>query len=511
MQAKVDLDGAAPAGYRLVGLVGFGPTGQVWRAREETSGAEVALRLVRQPAGSAGAVAARLRELSGRLDRLAHPHLLRLRRVLPGQRDGQVWCVADLAPGGSLAALLARRAVLSPGEVVTIGVPVAEALQALHARGMSHGALHPANILLTAAGRPLLADAGLAEALAPVRHGGPLLDRPGQSGAGEDASGRHAEVAALAGLLGGCLGQAGVRSDAARPEAKRVLGVLHAAQSEAASAGRLAETLRTAADPAPVRLLGGAGSTGRPLLRRGRESPTAGPAPRQPGGHSRRRPRPRRSAPSRRAVLLTAVAGVVLLGGGLRLAGMTWAEESGGSAKPLAATPATEPVTALTESVSGPVPTTAAPQTAPETAPETAREAAGLAALAGPDPVAALQALDAARSAALARLDAALLGSLYLPDVPARAADLALVRGLVRAGEWPDGFRSEVREAEVLRRDDDSATLRVTDVVPPFAVRDGDGALLRMDPGRGERVFEVDLARCDGLWCYAASRAVEVG
>ncbi len=49
--------------------------------------------------------------------------------------------------GGSLAAVLAARGRLSAGEVVTIGAPLAQALADIHARGVSHGDITPANIV----------------------------------------------------------------------------------------------------------------------------------------------------------------------------------------------------------------------------------------------------------------------------------------------------------------------------------------------------------------------------
>src|SRR5262245_31750818 len=61
----------------------------------------------------------------------------------------------------SLRRLLAARGRLEPGEVVTVGLPVAQALAAVHAVGLAHGALLPVEILLAPNGRPRLAGAGV--------------------------------------------------------------------------------------------------------------------------------------------------------------------------------------------------------------------------------------------------------------------------------------------------------------------------------------------------------------
>ena len=70
--------------------------------------------------------------------------------------------VLDLAEGGSLAELLASRGRLTPGEVITAIAPVAAALAHVHAAGVVHGDVTPANILFTAGGNALLADLGVA-------------------------------------------------------------------------------------------------------------------------------------------------------------------------------------------------------------------------------------------------------------------------------------------------------------------------------------------------------------
>ncbi len=483
MHEPADHEGAAPPGYRLVGLLGFGPTGQVWRAVEIATDAEVAARLVRRPTRSGAELSGRLRELSGRLQRLGHPHVLGLRRVLPGQRAGEVWCVADLAAGGSLAALLARRGTLSPGEVVTIGAPVAEALQAMHARGLAHGRMHASNILLTADGRPLLSDAGLAEA---------LLDPPGPEVSGAlldptDAVGAYdAETRELAALLEACLS-----GTSGQPGGEQVLRALHA------PAGQLAQALRAASEPTPV-LLARAGAVARAEGRSRRHVRSAGSRAVRSAGSRAVRPQ---------VALLAGALAVAVLGGGLRLEAATWAVEP----EPPQVLTATTPAPKRTPTATTPAPTgtpfAATPGIAGIPSPAAAAWSLGEA----DDPLAALQALDHARSVALARVDAGLLRSLYLPGAPALEADLALLRRIAASGERPDGYQSQVREAVVLRERGDAVTLRVTDVVMPFAVRAQDGALLRVDPGRGERSFEVDLVRLDGRWRYSAVRVASPG
>ncbi|MGW5358670.1 serine/threonine protein kinase [Actinopolymorpha pittospori] len=143
-------------GYDIEGLLGAGPAGEVWLAREQSSGAHAALKRVRPRDTDAQDEA---RRIVAALESLAHPHLVRIREMLP--YGGELVFVLDYAEGGSLGQLLLARATLDPGEVVTVATALAGALDVLHRRGLTHADVTPENVLFTADARPLLADAGL--------------------------------------------------------------------------------------------------------------------------------------------------------------------------------------------------------------------------------------------------------------------------------------------------------------------------------------------------------------
>ncbi|SDT07573.1 serine/threonine protein kinase [Actinopolymorpha singaporensis] len=143
-------------GYDIEGLLGAGPAGEVWLAREQASGTQAALKRVRPRDLAAQEEAGRI---VSALESLDHPHVLRIREMLPYERE--VVFVLDYAEGGSLGQLLLARPALDPGEVVTMATAMADALQAVHRRGVVHGDVTPENVLFTADARPLLADAGL--------------------------------------------------------------------------------------------------------------------------------------------------------------------------------------------------------------------------------------------------------------------------------------------------------------------------------------------------------------
>jgi len=143
--------GWEPSGYEALELIGFGAVGEVWRARARSSGEVVALR--RLPEAEREELQ-ELRRQAAVVRTLPGVHLVRLRSV-----HGDV-LVLDHAPGGSLAALLARRGRLDPGEVVTVVAPVAHVLGAAHAAGLVHGHVGLRSVLLTADGMPLLDELG---------------------------------------------------------------------------------------------------------------------------------------------------------------------------------------------------------------------------------------------------------------------------------------------------------------------------------------------------------------
>ena len=267
----------AVPGYDVEELLGFGATGEVWRAREVASGEVVALKRLRP--GADPVAVELLRREATLLRRLDTPYVVRLRAVV-----GDV-LVLDHAPGGSLAALLVRRGALDPGEVVTVAAPLASALAVAHGLGMVHGDVSPANVLFTAEGMPLLADLGVARVPGEDRAGvdgtAEYLDPVVAAGGEPDAA---SDVWALAAvchhLLAGTPPHDGVSAedvlDAARAGGRAPLGLLApsvpralvaAVEAGLASnpaarpdAAAFCSLLRRAHAAAPVRMTGGAQS-----------------------------------------------------------------------------------------------------------------------------------------------------------------------------------------------------------------------------------------------------------
>lgn len=147
-------------GYRVERLLGSGASGEVWQATVLSTGAPVALKRIRlhDPEQRKTALAE-----AAMLESLDHPHLVKLHAVR--HLDDGIVLALDLAAGGSLDELLARRGRLTIGETITALAPIGAALAYAHSAGVVHGDVSAANILFTDIGLPLLADLGVARLL----------------------------------------------------------------------------------------------------------------------------------------------------------------------------------------------------------------------------------------------------------------------------------------------------------------------------------------------------------
>ena len=155
--------------YEIIGLIGEGGMGQVYRATDTRLDRIVAIKML--PASLAADPVRRERfEREARsVSRLEHPHICPLYDV--GEHEGHLYIVMQFLDGETLAERIAR-GPLSIVHTLEFGIQIAEALAAAHRAGIVHRDLKPGNVMLTRAGARLL-DFGLAR---PVTTQNP--DRP---------------------------------------------------------------------------------------------------------------------------------------------------------------------------------------------------------------------------------------------------------------------------------------------------------------------------------------------
>ena len=158
--------------YQLIGKLGAGGMGEVWRARDTSLKREVAIKLL--PAGFAADAERRARfENEARtLAALNHPNIATIYGLHIDQPAP--FLAMELVPGTSLEERLALGA-LPIDEAVAIAGSIARALEIAHDGGIVHRDLKPANVMLTPDGIVKVLDFGLAKVLGDDT-GGPAGD-----------------------------------------------------------------------------------------------------------------------------------------------------------------------------------------------------------------------------------------------------------------------------------------------------------------------------------------------
>ena len=137
-----------------------GGLGQVWRAVRDTDGLEVALKL---PNDSDPDIAERFQAEAQALRILDHPGIVRLEDFTHDAAGNPV-LVMEYVEGAPLRSLLPPEGC-DFAEALALFLPVLEAVQFAHARGVVHRDLKPSNILISASGQPRITDFGLATSL----------------------------------------------------------------------------------------------------------------------------------------------------------------------------------------------------------------------------------------------------------------------------------------------------------------------------------------------------------
>ncbi len=153
--------------YRILGTLGKGGMGIVYKAMDPDIEREVAIKTVQFDLLDEGLekenLLARVVREAKAAGRLNHPNIITIYDVF---RDGDMtYIVMQYIDGQSLYALLASGKSFSPREILNTLKPVAEALDFAHRNGIIHRDIKPANILIDKSGRPFLADFGVARIL----------------------------------------------------------------------------------------------------------------------------------------------------------------------------------------------------------------------------------------------------------------------------------------------------------------------------------------------------------
>jgi serine/threonine protein kinase len=147
--------------YELQDCLGRGSFGEVWRAWDPMLKRNVAIKTLRPDRAFPGDVVRNFVTEGSRLAQFRHPGIVGVFDVAADHQ--RCYIVSEFVEGETLGARIERQpAALSPREAVALIAPLAEALHHAHLQGIIHRDVKPSNILLDKAGRPFLADFGLA-------------------------------------------------------------------------------------------------------------------------------------------------------------------------------------------------------------------------------------------------------------------------------------------------------------------------------------------------------------
>lgn len=156
-----DRSGTRLGGYQLERLLGRGGMGEVYVASDDRLGRTVALKILRPDVVADAERRARFEREAKALAALKHPGIVTLHSL--EDDDGVTFFTMDLVDGRPLSEIIAEEGAMSVDRILSIGIPVADALAAAHKRGIAHRDVKPDNIIVGPRGEITVLDFGLAK------------------------------------------------------------------------------------------------------------------------------------------------------------------------------------------------------------------------------------------------------------------------------------------------------------------------------------------------------------
>ncbi len=153
--------------YRIVGMLGKGGMGEVYRADDLELGQSVALKFLPKNLANDQRSMERFRGEVRLARQVSHPNVCRVYDI--GQTDGQWFLSMEYVDGEDLAQLLTRIGRFNAERATQLARQLCMGLHAAHEQGVVHRDLKPANVMIDGRGKLMITDFGLAEVAGNVR------------------------------------------------------------------------------------------------------------------------------------------------------------------------------------------------------------------------------------------------------------------------------------------------------------------------------------------------------
>jgi serine/threonine protein kinase len=163
------------AGYEVLGELGRGGMGIVYKAQQLRPQRLVAVKVIDQSLAGDSDTVARFRREQFLATRLTHPNLVAAYDA--GQVEGLPYLVMEFLEGVGLDRLVEQRGSLPLPEACEVARQAALGLQHIHEHGLVHRDVKPSNLMLTTSGQVKVLDLGLTRLLNPSVEGGQITSR----------------------------------------------------------------------------------------------------------------------------------------------------------------------------------------------------------------------------------------------------------------------------------------------------------------------------------------------
>ena len=146
--------------YHILGKIGAGGMGEVYRARDSKLGREVALKVLPPDMARDPERLARFQREARAVAALNHPHIITIHDI--GSENGVDFIAMEYLEGKTLGQMIPPKG-LAPREALNYAMQIADALAAAHAKGIVHRDVKPGNVMVTHGGVAKVLDFGLAK------------------------------------------------------------------------------------------------------------------------------------------------------------------------------------------------------------------------------------------------------------------------------------------------------------------------------------------------------------